>query len=221
MVKSLDVLNRLSAVDALQHRHLREPDFLRIRRIHGDGRVVPRALPDGAIARWQAPSSHRHRRIVRVRLSPLRSARRPAVSRIVRSRRRPFPTGLRAARPWSAASTCRRHRGRRADRCRARRWSGPRDIGEPARSPRRGSRDSLGSIAMSDAPVSASFFSTCCQVLPPSFVRYTPRSGFAPNGLPSTAANAMSGLVGWTAIVPIWPRCFQTCVHVLPPSTVL
>src|SRR5437764_1227951 len=53
---------------------------------------------------------------------------------------------------------------------------------------------------------------------PPSVVRYTPRFSPGPNGLPSTAAYAVSGLVGCTAMVPIWPTLFQTWVHVLPAS---
>src|SRR4029077_14425159 len=77
-------------------------------------------------------------------------------------------------------------------------------------------RGLVGSKQTSEAPVSSSLASTCFHVAPPSVVRYTPRSLPGPNGEPSTAAKAMSGLVGWTIIVPIWPRLPQTCFHVLP-----
>ena len=77
----------------------------------------------------------------------------------------------------------------------------------------------LGSKTTSEAPVSASLNSTRCQVLPPSCVRYTPRVSEGPKGEPSAAANAMSGLVGWTIIWPIWPRAFQTCCQVWPASS--
>src|SRR5262249_21211698 len=53
-------------------------------------------------------------------------------------------------------------------------------------------RGLFGSKQTSDAPVSRSLPRTRCHVLPPLVVRYTPRSSFGPNGLPSTAAKAMS-----------------------------
>ncbi len=54
-----------------------------------------------------------------------------------------------------------------------------------------------GSIgAIDEAPVCSLMNSTFCHVLPPSFVRKTPRSGVGPNGLPTTDAYAMSGFFG-------------------------
>src|SRR5713101_5645179 len=61
--------------------------------------------------------------------------------------------------------------------------------------------------------------STFCQVFPPSFVRYTPRSGPHPNGLPIAATYAMSEFFGWTFTWPIWPTSFSPAYcHVRPAS---
>src|SRR5439155_12273650 len=61
--------------------------------------------------------------------------------------------------------------------------------------------------------------STCDQVLPPSAVLYTPRSGFAPHKCPSAATYTTSGFFGWITIRPMCrvassPIFFQ----VFPPS---
>ena len=48
---ALDVLEGLAAVDALQQRHLREPDDVGVRRIDGERRVVPGALAQVAAGR--------------------------------------------------------------------------------------------------------------------------------------------------------------------------
>src|SRR2546426_9513544 len=53
-----------------------------------------------------------------------------------------------------------------------------------------------GSIAMSAAPVLSSTNRTFCQLLPPSFVRKTPRSAFGPYGCPIAATYTRSGFVG-------------------------
>src|SRR5437660_5494250 len=76
-----------------------------------------------------------------------------------------------------------------------------------------------GSMATSLTPVSSLIFSTCDQVLPPSAVLYTPRSGFAPHKCPSAATYTTSGFFGWITIRPMCrvassPIFFQ----VFPPS---
>ena len=48
-----------------------------------------------------------------------------------------------------------------------------------------------GEMTTSVAPVFASTQSTFCQVAPPSFVRYRPRSSFGPNRCPTAATNTM------------------------------
>ena len=48
VVKPFDVLERLPAIDAVQHRHLREPDLLPVGGIDRHRRVVPRTLPQRA-----------------------------------------------------------------------------------------------------------------------------------------------------------------------------
>src|SRR5690349_21801816 len=54
----------------------------------------------------------------------------------------------------------------------------------------------FGSIARSTATVLSSRNSTRSHVLPPSFVRKTPRSEFGPYASPSAATYATSGFVG-------------------------
>src|SRR4030081_3310983 len=53
-----------------------------------------------------------------------------------------------------------------------------------------------GSIAMSAAPGLSSTNRAFCQLLPPSFVRNTPRSVFGPYGCPTAATYTTSGFVG-------------------------
>src|SRR2546426_1110615 len=55
---------------------------------------------------------------------------------------------------------------------------------------------SPGSIARSAQPVFGSTDSTRFHVLPPSVVRYTPRSGDGPKARPRAHTNTMSGFVG-------------------------
>src|SRR5213078_4633286 len=74
-------------------------------------------------------------------------------------------------------------------------------------------------MATSLTPVSSLIFSTCDQVLPPSAVLYTPRSGFAPHKCPSAATYTTAGFFGWITIRPMCrvassPIFFQ----VFPPS---
>ena len=66
-------------------------------------------------------------------------------------------------------------------------------------------RGFFGFMATSTTPVLSFRKSTFSQVLPPSFVRKTPRSRFLPNGCPSAATYAMSGLPGCTTIAPMAP----------------
>jgi hypothetical protein len=62
---ALHVLDRLAAVDRLQHRHLREPHFVGVGRVDRERRVVPGALAQRAIALTSSqvspPSSDRKR----------------------------------------------------------------------------------------------------------------------------------------------------------------
>src|SRR5207249_10404920 len=53
--------------------------------------------------------------------------------------------------------------------------------------------------------VCSSDLSTFCQVLPPSAVRYTPRSGFGAHTWPRAATKTMSGLAGTITIWDTWP----------------
>ena len=58
------------------------------------------------------------------------------------------------------------------------------------------------------------------QVSPPSVVRYSPRSSFAPHGWPSAATYTQSAFVGWMTMRPIAcvsSRPFSSQVR--PPST--
>ena len=79
-----------------------------------------------------------------------------------------------------------------------------------------------GSCATSAAPVRASTYSVLVQVLPPSVVRYTPRSGLSLNSGPVAATSTVSGRVGWItmrAMRSVFSRPMR--VHVSPPSVVL
>src|SRR4051812_27630704 len=77
----------------------------------------------------------------------------------------------------------------------------------------------FGSITRSDAPVLSLIASTCVQVLPPSFVRYTPRSLLAPKMFPMTATNTVFGFFGSMRTRPIRPDFSRPmCVQVLPAS---
>src|SRR4051812_1048259 len=77
----------------------------------------------------------------------------------------------------------------------------------------------LGSITRSTTPAESLRKRIFSHVVPPSFERYTPRSGFAPNAWPSAPTYTSSGLVGCTTMSPI---CFVVArplnVHVLPAS---
>src|SRR5262245_28840641 len=44
MVQALHARERLAAVNALEHRHLRTPDDVRVDRIDSEGRIIPGAL---------------------------------------------------------------------------------------------------------------------------------------------------------------------------------
>src|SRR6185436_79063 len=59
---------------------------------------------------------------------------------------------------------------------------------------------SFGLIAMSMNPALSLTNFTSCHVLPPSVVRYSPRSGLLRHAAPSAATNTMFGLVGCTTI---------------------
>src|SRR5690242_5140287 len=71
----------------------------------------------------------------------------------------------------------------------------------------------------STAPVLSETNRTFCQVLPPSFVRKTPRSTLGLNGLPMAATNAVLGSEGCTRRPPMLPTSRRpTCAQVLPAS---
>jgi len=55
-------------------------------------------------------------------------------------------------------------------------------------------------MTRSDTPVVSFANSTFCQVLPPSAVRNTPRSGFGAQAWPIAATSTMSGFVGSTTM---------------------
>src|SRR5579863_124126 len=76
-----------------------------------------------------------------------------------------------------------------------------------------------GSIAMLIAPVSSLTYRTFCQVLPPSVVLNTPRSGLVPNKWPSAATYTTSGSLGSIIIqLMIWVSANPMNVQVFPPS---
>ena len=77
-----------------------------------------------------------------------------------------------------------------------------------------------GCMSMSTKPASSETKLIRSQVSPPSFVRYSPRSSFAPQGCPSAATYTQSAFVGWTTMRPI--ACVSSSPfssHVSPPST--
>src|ERR1043165_10249088 len=80
-------------------------------------------------------------------------------------------------------------------------------------------RGLVGSMLMSIPPAFGPRESTFLQVLPPSRVRNTPRSGFGPCAWPSAATYAMSGSCGCTRTLPML-RVFSSprWVQVFPPS---
>src|SRR5437899_12844194 len=81
-------------------------------------------------------------------------------------------------------------------------------------------------MATSLTPVSSLIFSTCDQVLPPSAVLYTPRSGFAPHKCPSAATYTTSGFFGWITLGPLCPIAwtliffpgFPSSIYLYAPS---
>src|SRR5215470_12408505 len=78
---------------------------------------------------------------------------------------------------------------------------------------------SEGFIANDTAPVRSLMKRTFRHVLPPSFVRKTPRSAFGPNGWPNAATKATLASRGSTRSEPICPTSRRpTCSHVLPAS---
>src|SRR5690349_20303444 len=80
---------------------------------------------------------------------------------------------------------------------------------------------SFGSMTMSPTPVESFLKKIFCHVLPPSFDRNTPRSGFGAQMWPSAPTYTRSGFVGCTAMSVIWrvsPSPMNA--HVLPPSVV-
>src|SRR5256884_2176216 len=74
-----------------------------------------------------------------------------------------------------------------------------------------------GTITRCAAPVESFTNSTFCHVLPPSAVRYTPRSGLGAHTWPRAATKTMSGLAGTITILetqPTPPR--PTNYHLFP-----
>ena len=78
---------------------------------------------------------------------------------------------------------------------------------------------SLTLIATSINPALSLTDFTSCQLLPPSVVRYRPRSGLLRHVAPSAATNTVLGFVGCTTMRPI-ASVFSSplSVHVIPPS---
>src|SRR5215213_9871830 len=78
----------------------------------------------------------------------------------------------------------------------------------------------LASIVTPEQPVFSSTNNECFHVLPPSFVRNTPRSRCGPVARPNAHTKTMFGLVGCTRIFvirPVSPSPMLT--HVVPEST--
>src|SRR5487761_14979 len=76
-----------------------------------------------------------------------------------------------------------------------------------------------GSIAMLMAPVPSFTYRIFFQVLPPSAVLNTPRSGLDANKWPSAATYTTSGSWGSTRIqLMMWVSPSPMYFHVLPPS---
>ncbi len=74
---------------------------------------------------------------------------------------------------------------------------------------------------MSEMPLCGPAYSVCCQVRPPSVVRYTPRSVLSRNGLPSAPTSATFGLRGLTSIREIEYECGSPShFQCAPPSVV-
>ena len=67
----------------------------------------------------------------------------------------------------------------------------------------------------------ASTYNVRVQVLPPSVVRYTPRSGLSANSGPVAATTTVSGLVGWMTMRAM-RSVFSSPMrfHESPPSVV-
>ncbi len=55
VVQPFDALERLAAVDALQQRHLREPDHVGVGRVDGERGVVPGPLAERAVGGDERP----------------------------------------------------------------------------------------------------------------------------------------------------------------------
>src|SRR5574343_386644 len=81
---------------------------------------------------------------------------------------------------------------------------------------------SLGSISKSLQPLAVPSAKIRFHVLPPSVVRYTPRSGLWLHSCPPAATYTTSGLVGCITtrlMVPVFSK--PICVQVLPASVLL
>src|SRR5438045_3444506 len=79
-----------------------------------------------------------------------------------------------------------------------------------------------GAISRSVAPVLSEMKSTFRQVLPPSVVLETPRSGLFLKAFPCAATYATLGFTGSTRTAPIWPASYRSRNdQVRPPSVVL
>src|SRR3989475_5472415 len=85
--------------------------------------------------------------------------------------------------------------------------------------PANSTRGLPGTMTRSDTPVVSFTNRTFCHVLPPSAVRYTPRSAFAAQAWPTAPTNTTSGFVGSITIreiCPTLPRPMKD--QVLPAS---
>src|SRR5205823_3016866 len=80
-------------------------------------------------------------------------------------------------------------------------------------------RGLVSSIDRSTAPALSLLNSTFRHVAPPSTDLNTPRSLFGPKACPSAATYTISGLSGWTRILPIKRVSARPmCAHVRPAS---
>src|SRR5882724_9312691 len=76
-----------------------------------------------------------------------------------------------------------------------------------------------GTITRCAAPVESFTNRTFCHVLPPSAVRYTPRSELGAQTWPSAATNTMSGLAGSITIWETWPTSLSPMNCQLLPAS--
>ncbi len=240
VVRSLDSLQGLAAVDALEQRNLREKDHVGVLRMNGQRGEVPRPLLDAAagvdelqvlaavVAAEQAALLGLDQRVDAPRigwgdgqadLAPDALGQALAASWFPRRHLCRRPGNLRGRgnelRPGVAAVA-----GDVQPAAGAAAGQVPRP---PPRLPQAGEEDAR--IVRVEADVRGAGVGVLGQHPLPGLAAVGGAVDAAlligAEALPRTAAKAMSGLVGWTIMVPIWPSCFQTCFQVLPASVEL